>query len=362
MSCWISWPPARPVPVPDPGPGAPGCYNHDVPVPPDAVPQAVPGPAPLLAVTGFLGAGKTTFLRALVPALARRGLRPRVVLNDFKDARIDAATLADLVPDLVALSGSCVCCESLDDLLKTLGEMSIAAGDVVVLEANGGTESGELLALLASAGHRHLTAPLQLAVVDVQRFGRRGWQDQMEEEQLATATQLFLSRTDQVTADRAAQVQAAAAAVAPAAGWTTPDRLADILAKLCRHAPPAADGNPDHDHEGQDHDQDHDHDGHQHNVHRHPFAAHLVELPFPVDAQAFTNCLASLPPEVLRAKGIVLLRDPPGEKRSFQKVETDVEISPCQLADPEQHAPRAVFIGPRLPVEVIEARLRALRD
>jgi G3E family GTPase len=323
-----------------------------VPVPADAVPQAVAGPAPLLTVTGFLGAGKTTFLRALVPALARRGLRARVVLNDFKDARIDAATLADLVPDLVALSGSCVCCESLDDLLKTLGEMSIAAGDVVVVEANGGTESGELLALLAGAGHRHLTAPLQLAVVDAQRFGRRGWQDQMEEEQLATATQLFLSRTDQVTADRAAQVQAAAAVVAPAAGWTTPDRLADNLAELCRNAPPAADGDPDHDH-------DHDQDDHEH---RHPFAAHLVELPFPVDAQAFTDCLASLPPEVLRAKGIVLLRDPPGEKRSFQKVETDVEISPCQLAEPDQHAPRAVFIGPRLPVEVIEARLRALRD
>jgi len=34
----------------------------------------------------------------------------------------------------------------------------------------------------------------------------------------------------------------------------------------------------------------------------------------------------------------------------------------CQLAEPEQHAPRAVFIGPRLPVDVIEARLRALRD
>jgi hypothetical protein len=58
----------------------------------------------------------------------------------------------------------------------------------------------------------------------------------------------------------------------------------------------------------------------------------------------------------------VLLRDPPGEKRSFQKVEREVEISPCQLADPEQHAPRAVFIGPRLPVDLIEAQLAALRE
>lgn len=310
-------------------------------------------PAPLLVVTGFLGAGKTTFLRGLVPAVAARGLRARVILNDFKDARIDAATLADLVPDLVALSGSCVCCESLDDLLKTLGEMSIAPGDVVVVEANGGTESGELLALLAGAGHRHLTAPLQLSVVDAQRFGRRGWQDQMEEEQLATATQLHLGRTDQVTPERAREVTATASAVAPAATWTTPAALAELLAALVRD-PVAAGGDsrPAH-HQGHDHDRD----GHDH---IHPFAAHLVELPFPVDAGAFTACLAALPPEVLRAKGIVLLREPPGEKRSFQKVEQDVEISPCQLAEPEQHAPRAVFIGPRLPVDLIEARLRAL--
>jgi G3E family GTPase len=312
--------------------------------------SATPPPAPLLVVTGFLGAGKTTFLRGLVPALAARRLRARVILNDFKDARIDAATLADLVPDLVALSGSCVCCESLDDLLKALAEMSIAPGDVVLVEANGGTESGELLALLGGAGHHHLTAPLQLSVVDAQRFGRRGWQDQMEEEQLATATQLHLGRTDQVTGERAREVTAAASVVAPAAAWTTPDQLAELLARLSRDPPPAAaPGSHPHDHDGDGHD------------HQHPFAAHLVELPFPVDAGAFTACLAALPAEVLRAKGIVLLRDPPGEKRSFQKVERDVEISPCRLADPAEHAPRAVFIGPDLPVELIETRLRDLR-
>jgi G3E family GTPase len=63
-------------------------------------------PTPLLLVAGFLGAGKTTFLRALLPALARRGLRARVLLNDFQNARVDGATLADVAPDLVALHGA----------------------------------------------------------------------------------------------------------------------------------------------------------------------------------------------------------------------------------------------------------------
>ena len=331
--------------------------------------------APLLVVAGFLGAGKTTFLRRLVPALASRGLRARVILNDYKDARIDAATLADLVPDLVALSGSCVCCESLEDLLALLGQMRPAPGDVVVLEANGGTETSELLSQLAGAALPHLTPPLQLTVVDSRRFGDRGWQNTMEREQLETATHLYSSRRDQVGPERLAEVRRVVAGLAPAAAWVDPESLADLLVPIEAAARAAASDRPqktqdhDHDHKDHDHSQHHDHDHSQHHDHDHgredqavhPFAAYVVELPFPVHAAAFEKCLAELPPDVLRAKGIVILRDPEGEKRSFQKVAEEVEISPCQLAEPETLAPRAVFIGPRLPIALIEERLARLR-
>ncbi|HEY0709147.1 MAG TPA: GTP-binding protein [Polyangia bacterium] len=316
---------------------------------------------PLLLVTGFLGAGKTTFLRALIPALGALGLRPRVVLNDFQDARIDAATLADLTVDLVALSGSCVCCENLDDLLVILGNLEGRPGDVVIVEANGGTEAGELLALLGSEpALDRLAPPLQLAVVDAQRFGTRGWQDQMEHEQLQTATHLFLSRTEVVSAERGASVTAALAAIAPKATCVTPATMARTLADAeatLRPLPTRAafstsrrsaalrlvpSPNPV---------------AHAHAPH---FASHLVTLPAPVDADAFVAFLRNLPAEVLRAKGIVLLRDPAGAKRSFQKVERDVEISPCELAEPELLDPRAVFVGPALPIAAIEDGIAAL--
>ena len=38
----------------------------------------------------------------------------------------------------------------------------------------------------------------------------------------------------------------------------------------------------------------------------------------------------------------------------------EVEISPCQLADPETLPARAVFIGPNLPIALIEDRLARL--
>ena len=188
---------------------------------------------PLVLVTGFLGAGKTTFLRALLPALSRHGLRARVVLNDFGDARVDAATLADVAPDLVALSGSCVCCESLDEMVAVLAGLHPGAQEVVLVEANGGTEASELVGLLgAEPALDHLSPPLQLTVVDAKRFGARDWQNVMEREQLATATHLALGRIDLVAPDRAEQVRREVSAAAPRAAWVTPDSFAALLAEI----------------------------------------------------------------------------------------------------------------------------------
>ncbi|MEM9017829.1 MAG: GTP-binding protein, partial [Verrucomicrobiota bacterium] len=46
---------------------------------------------PLLFITGFLGAGKTTFLRALLEELHGLNLTADVILNDYENADIDAA-------------------------------------------------------------------------------------------------------------------------------------------------------------------------------------------------------------------------------------------------------------------------------
>ena len=51
---------------------------------------------PLVLMAGFLGAGKTRFLTTLIPQLLERGVRVRIVLNDFENAKIDAARLGEL--------------------------------------------------------------------------------------------------------------------------------------------------------------------------------------------------------------------------------------------------------------------------
>lgn len=50
-------------------------------------------PAPTVLISGFLGAGKTTFLHRLLPPLAERGLAPYVLINDYRNAEVDASGL-----------------------------------------------------------------------------------------------------------------------------------------------------------------------------------------------------------------------------------------------------------------------------
>ncbi|MFM8982197.1 MAG: hypothetical protein ACKOLA_04685 [Spartobacteria bacterium] len=71
----------------------------------------------------------------------------------------------------------------------------------------------------------------------------------------------------------------------------------------------------------------------------------------------------SLPEEVLRAKGLVVFREDPGEFQIFQKVGHD---GPVHFFPIGQHPlikePVALFIGPQLPVELLQSRIDQLRS
>jgi len=71
---------------------------------------------PTHVVTGFLGAGKTTFL---LDQVRRRRERCAVVVNDFGEARIDAADFSGEVP-VLDIPGGCVCCTAPESLVPSL--------------------------------------------------------------------------------------------------------------------------------------------------------------------------------------------------------------------------------------------------
>jgi G3E family GTPase len=310
--------------------------------------------APLVAICGFLGAGKTTFLRQILPLLTARGVRPRVVINDYQNARIDAALLREVASVVEPVNGSCICCGSREELVGALAGLPAAPGDVVIVEVNGTTDTEAMLEILTAAPElSHLSPPVQLTVVDAERFGAHDWRNDLERVQIRTATHLYLSKSALVPAERLAAVEAAAWALSPRAAAADPAGFAEHLAALTVELaavptrvelgtpPPRAPARaPSPAHEA------------------HHFAS--IELPLPgrADPAAFARFLDELPPEILRAKGIVDLGPPVDAKRSFQKTEARAEISDCALFEPETLPCSAIFVGVRLPLDAIRAGLR----
>lgn len=338
---------------------------------------------PLVLITGFLGAGKTSLLRRLLPLVKEAGLRPHVILNDYANAEVDSATLRALVDDITPITGSCVCCGSLDELLMSLEDIPLGERDVVLVETNGTTDPLPLIEtlLLVPAGQR-FGALSQVHLVDCQRWQTRRYSNELERKQTRTASHGIYAWRDRVGDAREAEVRTAVRRLNPRIRETDPEALAQELATLAAtpdgqlprtfvsvfdpevderfrvatifdnpagRPPKAKSSTFDLARNGLQpraaHDPSH--------ALAHRYTALQLELPRRVRPLALIAWLENLPPNVIRAKGIVEFADTPGKFQFFQRVEDTVafEELPC---DPPEGLTLALLIG----IELDEVELR----
>ena len=73
-------------------------------------------------ISGFLGAGKTTFIKRLLNTNIKN---EKVVLieNEFGEVSVDSDFLSDAKIDIQELSQGCICCSLVGDFSKSLNEV-----------------------------------------------------------------------------------------------------------------------------------------------------------------------------------------------------------------------------------------------
>jgi G3E family GTPase len=105
---------------------------------------------PVIVVTGFLGAGKTTLIRHFLSTPEGRGTA--VVVNEFGAEGIDDALLRDSADRTVLLGNGCLCCVMRSDLQLTLRALvadrergAIPDFRRVVIETSGLADPGPIL-------------------------------------------------------------------------------------------------------------------------------------------------------------------------------------------------------------------------
>lgn len=90
----------------------------------------------LYLITGFLGAGKTTFLKNFIRLFS--GQRIQLIVNEFGKEGVDGALLSDLGAYLREISGGSVFCACrMDQFEKVLGDSAAEKPDVILVEASG---------------------------------------------------------------------------------------------------------------------------------------------------------------------------------------------------------------------------------
>lgn len=100
-------------------------------------------------ITGFLGAGKTTFIHSYLRHLKDQGLSVRMIENEFGDVSIDSQLLQDDDCDITDLAGLCMCCVGKDAFIKMLLESAQSGCDRIIVEPSGIYDVDEFFEVLS---------------------------------------------------------------------------------------------------------------------------------------------------------------------------------------------------------------------
>ena len=77
---------------------------------------------PVILVSGYLGAGKTTLINNLLRE--PNGKRLAVLVNEFGELAIDEDLIEAKNDNLISISGGCICCSFGDDLSGALSDLA----------------------------------------------------------------------------------------------------------------------------------------------------------------------------------------------------------------------------------------------
>ena len=319
-------------------------------------------------ISGFLGAGKTTFIKKLLSDVWA-GEKLVLIENEFGEIGIDGGFLKDAGIEITEMNSGCICCTLVGDFSKALVKvLDEYHPDRVIIEPSGvGKLSDVARAIEAVEKDADIEIDGRITVVDgkkakmyMKNFGEF-FKDQVEH-----ASTIVVSRTQMMTDEKVEEcVHTLREENAEATIISTPwdelgkEAISHALTKGAEIESLFEDHEDhDHDHDHCDHDHhdhdhhDHDHDcccGHDHDHHHHHHADDVFtswgketvhkyteeELDYLLKALSETTSYGT----ILRSKGIIQMTD--GNWKQFDLVPQEYEVRDGNA----DYAGRMVVIG-----------------
>jgi G3E family GTPase len=300
---------------------------------------------PVTVLTGYLGAGKTTLLNRILGE--DHGRRYAVIVNEFGEIGIDGELIASGDEELFEMNNGCICCTVRGDLIRTLHGLLQRGGagakpfDAIIVETTGLADPGPVAQtfFVDPVLQQQLMLDSITTVLDARHIALRLDDSREAAEQIAFADQIVLNKTDLVSEQELASLEARLRRINPLApihrtqraqialekilarGGFDLDRIVSLEPQFLQGA--AGESGHVHDeHCGHEHEHEHDHaheHGHEHeheheHDHRHDDEIASVSLSSrrPMDRELFSDWLEQLVArqgrDILRLKGIIDLQ------------------------------------------------------
>lgn len=320
---------------------------------------------PIYILTGFLGSGKTTLLLRLLEECKAKNIYPGLVLNEVGEVNVESGLFEN--QQMIELLNGCICCNIQEDLTRELSlfihsmnDEGVQKIDLLFIEGTGIANPIEIVEALT---HPTLIDRIEvksiISLVDASRFldYESIFSSSKEirsilKDQIRHSSLILLNKIDLISSAKLEKVRKKL------------DRLSDKKIEILE----TSFGEVDMDVllqsrmdtlslsvEQETHDQHvHDHeDDYLHHSH-HLFQTVKIDQVPELDRVKLDKWFASLPKNVLRAKGIIQLTETPGY---FQFQFSSNQLSLYRVNQPGMEA-CIIIIGFNLPLEEIRDSFR----
>ncbi|MFZ5566896.1 MAG: CobW family GTP-binding protein [Pseudomonadota bacterium] len=340
---------------------------------------------PATILTGFLGAGKTTLLKRVLQEA--HGQKIAVIENEFGEENIDNDILvSDTKEQIIQMSNGCICCTIREDLRTTLQDLAARKrkGELdferVVIETTGLADPGPVTQTFFMDDEIAESFLLDsvITLVDAKHAAQQLNDRQEARRQVGFADQIFISKTDLVSAEELDALQHRLRHMNPRApqkavhfGEVAIREVFDLRgfnlnAKLEIDPDFLKDDGHGHDHDHHDHDHAHgehcSHPSHKHgHGHHHHHDDDVKSFVFrserafdPHKLEDFLGAIINIyGPRMLRYKGVLHMKGT-DRKVIFQGVHQLMgsDLGP-EWAEGEQRLSKMVFIGIDLPKDIL---------
>ncbi len=146
-------------------------------------------------ISGFLGAGKTTFIRKLIEEVYA-GEKIVLIENEYGEIGIDAGFLKDAGVQITEMNSGCICCTLVGDFTKALKQViTDYAPDRILIEPSGVGKLSDVAAAVERVDGAQIGAKITVVDAGKAKMYARNF-GEFFSDQVANADLIVMSRTD----------------------------------------------------------------------------------------------------------------------------------------------------------------------